>query len=214
MPLVGPRKGIQDRLVLGRFLQQHIVGQGNHGVAHAPQRQQTFLGLLETTAALEAERHGHKRDDERTLFGRDFRDDRRSAAARAASHARQQKHQVAILHHRGDFFAIRLRGFTAQFRIAAGAEPAGHARADENLVLHGRRRQRLQIGVDHRELEALEVFHLEAVHRIGTRAAHPHQFDGNVAVGENLVLERKFVGIHFKVTNTKNFTEGNEREAF
>ncbi len=53
----------------------------------------------------------------------------------------EQEHEVAILHHRGDLLPVGLGRLPAELRVAARAEAAGHAAADEHLVLHRGRGQ-------------------------------------------------------------------------
>ena len=84
----------------------------------------------------------------------------------------------------------------AELGIAARAQAAGDAHADQDLVLDGRARQRLMVGVDHRQLQPLEILHLQPVDGVGAGAAHADELDGDVAVGEQRVLERKFVEVH------------------
>ena len=96
----------------------------------------------------------------------------------------------------GDLLAVVLGGLAPEVGIAAGAEPAGRAHPDQDLVLDGRTRKRLAVGVDDRELEALEALHLQAVDGVRAGPADAHQLDGDVAVAEDLGLQRKFVRVH------------------
>ena len=45
-PLIGAGEGIEDRLVLGAFLEEHVVGQRNNSVADFAQCEQAFFGLF------------------------------------------------------------------------------------------------------------------------------------------------------------------------
>jgi hypothetical protein len=94
------------------------------------------------------------------------------------------------------FFAIGLGRLAADVGIAAGAQAAGDAHADEDLVLHRRAGERLIIGVDHRHLQALEIFHLEPVDRIGAGAADADQLDRDVAVGQERCSRGSSFEIH------------------
>jgi hypothetical protein len=107
-----------------------------------------------------------------------------------------QEHQVTVLDDRGDLLAVGLGGLAAEVGIAAGPKAAGDAHADQHLVLDRGTGKRLRVGVDHRQLQPLEILHLEPVHGVGAGATDADQLDRDVAVGEQLVLEGKFVEIH------------------
>src|SRR5207253_1486848 len=63
-------------------------------------------------------------------------------------------------------------------------------------VLHRRARERLMVRVDHRELQTLEVLHLQAIDGIRARAADADELDRDVAIRKEGVFEGKFVQIH------------------
>ena len=84
----------------------------------------------------------------------------------------------------------------AALGITARAEAAGHAHAEQHLVLYRRAGERLIVGVDHRHLQALQIFHFQTVHGIGARAAHADEFDRDIAIRKEPVLEGKFVEVH------------------
>jgi hypothetical protein len=172
------------------------LGKRDHRVAHFAEREQAFFGLFEPAAAFEGKRHRHKRDHERARLRGDFRHGRRRAAAGAAAHAGDEEHEVAVFDDVGDFLAVGFGGHAAELGIAAGAEAARDAHADEDLVLHRRAREGLIVGVDHRHLQALEIFHLEPIHGIRARAADTDEFDRDVFVGQEAAFEGKFVEIH------------------
>jgi len=195
-PRIRAGKRIEDRLILGALLQQHVVGQRYDGVADFAEGEQAFFGLFEAPPTLEAEGHRDKRDDQGAGLGGDLGHDGGRATARAAAHPRDQKNEVAGFDDGGDFFAVSFSRFAAEFRIAASAEAAGDAHADKHLILHRRARERLMIGVDHRELQPLKVFHFEAVHGVGTGAADTDKFNRNAAVSEELGIEGQFGRIH------------------
>ena len=96
--------------------------------------------------------------------------------------------------------AIFSRSASAASRPSSGSPPApeaaGDAHADQDLVLDRRARERLVVGVDDRQLEPVEVLHLEPVDRVGAGAADADQLDRDVSVGQQLVLEGKFVEVH------------------
>jgi hypothetical protein len=52
------------------------------------------------------------------------------------------------------------------------------------------------IGVDHDELEPLEVFHFKAVNGIGAGAPDTDEFDGDATIHQKLGVEGQFNGIH------------------
>src|ERR1019366_6692267 len=114
-------------------------------------------------------------------------------------------HKVAVLHHRRYLLAVVLGGLAAEVGISSRPEPARRPHTDQHLVLHRGARESLVVGVDHRELEALEALHLQPVDGVRAGAAHADELDGHAAVAEDHVFEGKFVGIHVEAKRRDMF---------
>ena len=108
---------------------------------------------------------------------RDFRDDRRSAAARATAHAGDKKHEVAILHDRGNLFAIGLGRHATDLGIAARAESARHAATKLHLRGRDRTGKRLDIGVEGNKVAFVHPIEHDAIERVDAGAADADDFD-------------------------------------
>ena len=86
----------------------------------------------------------------------DLGDDRRAAGAGAAALARGDEHHVGALEHLFDLLAVLLGGLAADLGVGAGAEPAGELTTDVELHVGVAHEQRLRVGVDRDELDALQ----------------------------------------------------------
>ena len=135
------------------------------------------LGLHRATAALEGERPGHDADGQRAELARDLRDDRRAAGAGAAALAGGDEHHVGALEHLFDLLGVVLGGPAADLGIRAGAEPAGELAADVELDVGVAHQQRLRVGVDRDELDALEPDVDHAVDGVDAAAADADDLD-------------------------------------
>ena len=143
-----------------------------------------LIGLHGATPTLETERTGDDTDCERSHRAGDLGDDRRCTGAGAAALARSDEHHVGALHHLLDLVAVRLGGVAADLGIAAGTEAAGEVAADVELDVGVAHEQRLRIGVDRDELDALQAGVDHAVHGIDTATADAdHLDDGEVVLG-------------------------------
>ena len=87
----------------------------------------------------------------------DLGDDRRAAGAGAAALARGDEDHVGALEHLFDLVAVLLGRLAADLGIAAGAEATGELAADVELHVGVAHEQRLGVGVDRDELDALEA---------------------------------------------------------
>ena len=96
-------------------------------------------------------------DRQRADLARDARDDRRRAGAGAAARAGGDEDHVAALQQRLDLVVLLHRRCAAEVRVGARAEPARDALADVQRDVRGRLLQRLQVGVDRDELDALDL---------------------------------------------------------
>ena len=114
------------------------------------------VGLVGAAAALEGERPGHDADGQRAERAGDPGHDRRAAGAGAAALARGDEDHVGALEHLLDLLRVVLGGLLADLGVGAGAEAAGELAADVELDVGVAHQQRLRVGVDGDELDALE----------------------------------------------------------
>ena len=114
----------------------------------------------------------------------DLGDDRRAAGAGAAALAGGDEHHVGALEHLFDLVAVRLGGLPADLGIAAGAEAAGELATDVELHVGVAHQQRLGVGVDGDELDALQAGVDHAVDGVDAAAADADDLDdGEIVLG-------------------------------
>ena len=81
---------------------------------------------------------------------------------------------------RADFLAILFDRLPTDLRARARAEPARELLADLDLHVGLRRQQRLRVGVDRDELDALEVLIDHAVDGVAATATNAHDLHAGV----------------------------------
>ena len=86
----------------------------------------------------------------------DVGDDRCAAGAGATALARGDEDHVGALEHLFDLLAVILGRLPADVRVGPGAEAAGQLAADVELDVGVAHQQRLRVGIDGDELDALE----------------------------------------------------------
>ena len=128
------------------------------------------------------ERPGDDADGERADALGDLGDDRRAAGAGAAALAGGDEHHVGALEHLFDLVAVRLGGLPADLGVAAGAEAAGELAADVELDVGVAHQQRLRVGVDGDELDALQAGVDHAVDGVDAAAADADDLDDGEVV--------------------------------
>ena len=114
---------------------------------------------------------------ERADLLRDLRDDGRATGAGAAALARGDEHHVGALQHLFDLLAVLLGGLLTDLGIGAGAEPARERAADVELHVGVGEQQRLRVGVDRDELDALQSRVDHPVDRVAATAADSDDLD-------------------------------------
>lgn len=114
-------------------------------------------------------------------FLRHFGDDRRGAGTGAATHAGGDEDHVGAFQHFGNALAIFQSRLTTDFRIGAGTQPLGDARAE---LQNGARRdvlQRLCVGVGADELDALDVVLGHVIDGVAATTTYTdHFYDGGL----------------------------------
>ena len=135
------------------------------------------LGLVGAAAALEGERAGDHADGERAERAGDVGHDGRAAGAGAAALAGRHEDHVGPLEDLLDLLAVVLGGLAADVGVGAGAEAAGEFAADVELDVGVAHQQRLRVGVDGDELDALETDLDHPVDGVDTTAADTDDLD-------------------------------------
>ena len=143
-------------LVLGGR-EQAVVRDDDEGVDLVGAGRRCRVGLGGPAPALEGERPGDDADGESADRASHAGDDRCPAGAGAAALARRHEDHVGALEHLFDLLAVVLGGLAADVRVGPGAEPAGELAADVELDVGVAHQQRLRVGVDRDELDALQA---------------------------------------------------------
>ena len=136
--------------------QQPVVGDHDEGVDLFAEAGDALLGLVGAAAALEGERPGDDADGQGAQRAGDPGDDRRAAGAGAAALAGGDEDHVGALEHLLDLLGVVLGGLPPDVGVGAGAEAAGQLTADVELDVGVAHQQRLRVGVDRDELDALQ----------------------------------------------------------
>ena len=84
---------------------------------------------------------------------------------------------VGALERVADLLGVLDRGLAADVGVGAGAEALGELAADLDLDRGAVRSQRLQVGVDRDELDALQPRRDHPAHRVSTTPTHAHHLD-------------------------------------
>ncbi len=111
-----------------------------------------------------------------------LRHDRRAAGAGAAALARGDEDHVGALEHLLDLLAVVLGRLPADLGVGAGAEAAGELAADVELDVGVAHQQRLRVGVDRDELDALETDLDHPVDGVDTASADADDLDDREVV--------------------------------
>ena len=172
---LGQRRGAIDRR------QQTLVGDGDDRVDAFAEVFEPSLSLKRTLSALELERLGHHGHGQGAELAREAGDDRRRAGPGAAPKPGGDKHHVRPAQHPNDLVRVFERRLAADRRIGSGAQPFGELGPELHLHRGGVLGQRLDVGVSHDELDALQTGAHHAVDRVGTAAADADHLDAGAA---------------------------------
>ena len=116
----------------------------------------------------------------------DFGDDGSAAGTGAAPLARGDEHHVGALEDLADLVPALLGRCAAHLRIRAGAQSPGDLAADVELDVGVAHEERLRVGVDGDELDALEPGVHHAVDGVGTAAADTDDLDHRKIAGSRV----------------------------
>ena len=141
-----------------------------------------LLGGVGAAAALEGERAGHHADGQRAERAGDPGHDGRAAGAGAATLAGGHEDHVGALDDLFDLVGVVLGGLRADVGVGAGAEAAGELAADVELDVGVAHQQRLGVGVDRDELDALESDLDHPVDGVDATTTDAHDLDDGQVV--------------------------------
>lgn len=126
-------------------------------VSQLAQRGDASLGLVGTALALERERTRHHANGQGTELPGDRRHDGRAAGTGAAALASGDEDHVGAAEELLDVVLGVVGGLAADFGVGACTEAAGRIPSDVELDVGITHQQRLRVGVDGDELDALEA---------------------------------------------------------
>ena len=180
--LVGLLEGVDhaDAAVADR--QQPVVRDDDQGVDLGAQLLDAGLGLGQPATALEGERPGHDADGQRAEAAGDARHDGCTTGAGAAALAGRDEDHVGALEHLFDLLGVVLGGLAADLGVGAGAQAAGELATDVELDVGVAHQQRLRVGVDGDELDALETDLDHPVDGVDATAADADDLDDREVV--------------------------------
>ena len=169
-------------------LQEPVIRDDNERIDALLEVRDACFRVAHPLLALKGERLGHDRDGQCALFAGNFRHNRCAARARAAAHARGDKHQVSALECTRDFLAGFLCAAAADFRHCACAQTLGDFLTNLNFRLRAGHLQSLHVGIDGDELHAAQAGFDHAVDRVAAAAAASHDLDGSIIAGQLVIL--------------------------
>ena len=180
--LVGRLEGVQHADLPVGDRQQPVVRDDDERVDLLAQRLDAGLGLHRPALALEAERPGHHADGQRAERAGDVGHDRRAAGARAAALTGGDEDHVGALEDLFDLLAVVLGRLAPDLGIGSRAEAAGEFPADVEFDVGVAHQQRLGVGVDGDELDALESLLDHPVDGVDSAAADSDDLDDREVV--------------------------------
>ena len=135
----------------------------------------------------------------------DLGDDRSGAGAGAAALAGGDEHHVGAADHLFDLVVVRFGGRAADLGVAAGAEAPREVAADVELDVGVAHQQRLGVGVDGDELDALQAGVDHAVHGVDAAAADADDLDDGKIVLRSADHQRILHWFEFMGSNRSSF---------
>ena len=169
--VVGDAERLDHRGVALEHGEQPVVGDDDQRVDLVGERRDSGLGLHAAPRALELERAGDDPDRQRAELAGDLGDDRSGTGAGPAARAGRDEDHVRPSQQRLDAVVLLARGLAAEIGVRARAEAAGHRIADVQGLVGRGLLQRLQVGVDRDELDALDLGLDHAVDGVDAGAA-------------------------------------------
>jgi len=170
-----------ERIQQGRraaeHLQELLVRNGDQRIDVLRELEHALIGDARALVAFHLERAGHHRDGEDAELLRDLRNHGRGAGAGAPAHAGGDEQHVAALDQLDDPIAILHCRLTAHLGVGARAQALGDVAADLQRGAHLGVLERLRVGVDADEIDALETGLHHVRDRVAAAAAHAQHLD-------------------------------------
>ena len=182
--IIGGAESLIDPQFLVDHLEQPVIWDHNQRIHLLGQFLDRAFGRTAAVAAFKAEGPGDHTNRQCTLFAGNAGDDRGGAGTGAAAHAGGHKDHVSTFEHLGDLFAAFLGSALADFWVATGAKPFGQLIANAQAHRRAREHQRLRVGVDGDELDALDAFIDHTIDRILAAATDTDHLDRSEIVHE------------------------------
>ena len=175
--LVGALEGVEHGDLLVRDGQEAVVGDHDESVDLGLQAGDAGIRLGGAATPLEGERAGDDTDGERPEAAGDLGDDGGAAGAGPAALAGRHEDHVGPAEDLLDLLGVVLGRALADLGIGAGAETARDLLADVELDVRVGHEERLGVGVDRDEFDALETGLDHAVDSVDTSAADADDLD-------------------------------------
>jgi hypothetical protein len=182
--VVGEHERFLQRRALLDDLQDALVRDRDERVDFRLELFHPVLGHLHALAPFERERFRHDGDGQRTRLARELCDHGRRTGAGAAAHAGGDEHEVRAVEDHREIFTRFFRRFATDVRVCARAEAARQIVADLHRVGRAAIAQRLHVGVDRVEIDALQSGVDHAVDRVAAAAAEADDFDRCRVIGD------------------------------
>ena len=175
--LIGCAECLDDGQLFATELHQAVVRDNDERVTDVAQLLDARHCLAGTACALELEWTGNNADGQRPHLFRDGSNDRSGAGTSAATLAGGDEDHVRAFQGILNLSLVVFCGGLANLRVSARAETAGGFAADIELGVSIRENQRLGVGVNRDELNALQTFFDHAVHGVNAAAADTDDLD-------------------------------------
>ena len=163
-------------LVIGHG-QETIVGDHDERVDLLLEALNPRFGLHRAASALEPERPRHHADRQSPQRLGYLGHHRGAAGAGPTALAGRDEHHVGPLEDLLDLLSVLLCRSPADFGVAPGSETPGKLAPDVELDICVAHQQRLGVGVDGDELDALQAGVDNTVHRVDASTADPDDLD-------------------------------------
>ena len=173
---IGCLECIEHGNVVTEHLHQLVVGDNNQRIDMLGKFLETVVGDL-LALAFECKRlgnHGYCEDAQLTGC---LRNHRCRAGASASTHASGEKQHVGTFDQLDDPLAIFHRGLTADFRIGAGTQSLGDARAELQQGLRPGALESLGIGIGADKFHTLDTFQNHVINGVATTTTHTKHLD-------------------------------------
>ena len=181
--LVGHLERVQHRGLVVRHRQQPVIRDDDLGVDLFLELADALIRLDRTPPTLEQERAGDHRDRERADRLGDLGDDRSAPGTGTTAFACSDEDHVGASQHLLDLRTVVFGGLSSDLGVGSGAKTAGYLTADVELHIRVAHQQRLGVGVDGDELNALQPGVDHSVHGVATTATDSdHLDDGEIVL--------------------------------